>query len=141
MKHIRYILILACAAILQSCGTYTADKAYNPDVRHLKIRMSDMVCVGETTVEVTYRTYLGFIKVIDTVNGQEYDSTNKHSTVLAGTKGHLRCSSLRKALHKVLEEHPDAEYFQVAGVSKEKQKLFLSTSSKVKATIRVYKFK
>lgn len=140
MKHVKYLSLLLLAGLLHSCGTYTADKTYRPDVTQLQINMNDLKCVGETTVEVDYRTYLGFIRVIDEVNGQVYDSTNKRSTVLKGC-GSLSNSPLKRAMHKVLEENPGAHYFQVVNTKKEKQNLFLGTTNKVKATVRAYKFK
>jgi len=102
--------------------------------------MSDLEYVGETEIEVTYSSYLGFIKNIHTVNGIEYDGTQKQIARLDpnwnGSMG-----KLDHATYKVLQQFPEARYFQVMRRTKVKERLFLGSTVTEKATIRAYKLK
>ena len=139
MRYIKYTLFIVMVALLQSCGTYQVDKTYNPSDSQLK-KLDRMQVVGETTVEVDYRTYLYCIRTIDKVNGQAYDRTNKRHAVLKGLRG-ARRPLYHKVLGKVLDENPDATYFRVVREQRVTNRLFLGNNSKLKLTVRAYKYK
>lgn len=135
MRFFKYIMILA-AFVLSSCGTQTVMKSYRTDDTRLEIRMSDLQYLGEVEVEISYRTYLGFIKCIDTVNGEDYDSTNKKIADIGGVRGNLK-----KACYKVVEKYPEARYYQVVRRSKTSDRMFLGSHVTETALIRAYTIK
>lgn len=141
MKKIKYLIILSVTLILASCGTTTKDKGIMPSYHDFRIWKENLVAVGETEVEVEFSTYLGLFYKIQSVNGKEYDSTNKNlarvdSRMVRGMSRHMRI-----ATSKVVEKYPEAVYFQVVKVHKERTKLFLGNEVKETAVIRAYKMK
>lgn len=136
----RYIscLILTVAVMLglSGCGSVKSVKSYRPDEVRLELQMSDLKFVGETEVEITYRTYLGFITSVDKVNGVDYDGTDKSVASIGGVHGHLK-----KACYKVVEEYPNARYFQLVRKTKTSDRLFLGSHVTEKAIIRAYEIR
>lgn len=139
MRYLKYLMFVVMVGALQACGTYQLDKTYNPSESQLK-KLDHMQQVGETTVEVDYRTYLYFIRTIDKVNGVAYDRTNKRHAVLKGLRG-VRRPLYHKVLGKVLDENPGATYFRVVREERVTDRLFLGSISKLKLTVRAYKSK
>lgn len=139
MRYLKYLMFVVMVGALQACGTYQLDKTYNPSESQLK-KLDHMQQVGETTVEVDYRTYLYFIRTIDKVNGVAYDRTNKRHAVLKGLRG-ARRPLYHKVLGKVLAENPGATYFRVVREERVTDRLFLGSISKLKLTVRAYKSK
>lgn len=141
MKYIKYLCIAVLALSLHSCGTTTSNRSFSPDLTQLHILMDDLVFIGETEVEMSYSTYLyGLFYNIHTVNGQDYDATQKKITKLE-SRFFGGLGKLDKATYKVLDQYPEARYFQVVRRTKVKDKLFLGNSVKETAIIRAYKFK
>ena len=104
--------------------------------------MDDLEYLGDVRIDMTYRTYLGFIKVIDTVNDEVYDRTNSKEVCLYSQIGALPLSNdVNKAAYKVLEQYPDATYFQPVSLTKVKDRLFLGSKNRVEAVVKAYKFK
>lgn len=137
MKYISHIAVfLAALFMLSGCGTSTVAKSYRPNDTQLQLRMSDLAFVGETEVEVSYRVYLGCITAVDKVNGVDYDSTQKTVADIGGVRGNLE-----KACYKVVEQFPDARYYQVVRKTKTTDKLFLGKHVTEKALIRAYDLK
>lgn len=137
MKYLKYLSLSVIVLLLAGCGTVKNDHTYSPEVN--RFYMSDLVYLGETEIEVTYSSYFGLFKKIHTVNGQEYDSSNKKHVYL-GSEG-FKTYGLNKATYKVLEEFPEGRYFKVVRRTKTKERLFLGAETQSKALIRVYKFK
>lgn len=144
MKQIIRLLFFSLVAVAFSgCGTLTKSSASAPSTLQLNLSMSDLEYLGESNIEASYRTYLGFIRVLDKVNGADYDRTNPKITLLSNSntnKGFLN-GVISKAAYKVLEDYPEAEYFQPVFKTKIKDRLFLGTNSTIKAVIKVYKYK
>ena len=140
MKKIQFLIITTLVLLLQSCGTATFNRTFSPQITQLHLLMSDLEYVGETEIAVTYSSYLGFIKNIHTINGIEYDGTQKQIARLDpnwnGSMG-----KLDHATYKVLQQFPEARYFQVMRRTKVKERLFLGSTVTEKATIRAYKLK
>ena len=131
MKKIQFLIITTLVLLLQSCGTATFNRTFSPQITQLHLLMSDLEYVGETEIEVTYSSYLGFIKNIHTVNGIEYDGTQKQIARLDpnwnGSMG-----KLDHATYKVLQQFPEARYFQVMRRTKVKERLFDETKKAAK---------
>lgn len=124
---------------LTSCGTYTKVRSYKLDA-DLRRSLPNMQFIGETEVTCEYDTYLGFIKHLVKVNGKEYVPGNYVKLNCKGLKG-LNCKGLKTAAYDLLKKYPNAEYFQLVSLKKTSDKLFLGTTVKKTAKIRVYKYR
>lgn len=143
MKHIiRILSVFLLVIMLAGCGTLTKSSSNAPGVLQLNISMDDLEYLGESEIEVSYRCYLGFIRIVDQVNGVDYDRTNIKITFLNSqyNSGFLK-GVISKAAYKILEDYPEAEYFQPVIKTKVKDRLFLGTNSKIKAVVKAYKYK
>lgn len=137
MRYLSVLIITVAALIgLSGCGTVKSVKAYRPDEVRLELQMSDLKFLGETEVQISYRTYLGFITAIDEVNGEYYDGTNKSVASIGGVYGNLK-----KACYKVVEDYPTARYFQLVRKTKTSDRLFLGSHVTETAIIRAYEIK
>ena len=143
MKNLKYLFMAGVAALLfTSCGTTTHTRSFSPQITQLIYQNKDMEFLGETEVSVNYSTWLSIFYQIHTVNGVEYDSSNKKITVLNnGIALPMAGSKLQKAYYKVIEKFPEARYFQIVRTTTEKEKLFLGREYTQKALIRAYKIR
>jgi hypothetical protein len=143
MKNLKYLFMVGVAALLfTSCGTTTNTRSFSPQNTQLIYQNDDLEFLGETEVSVTYSTWLGVFYQIHTINGAEYDSSNKKITNLTnGVILPFMGSKLSKATYKVFEQFPAARYFQIVRVTSEKEKLFLGNEITQKALIRAYKIR
>lgn len=137
MKYLKFLYLLVVTLCLAGCGTIKSDRTYSPEVN--RFYMSDLVYLGETEIEVSYSSYFGLFKKIHTVNGKDYDSSQKKYAYL-DDEG-FKTFGLKKATSKVLEQFPEGRYFKVVRRTKTKERLFLGAETQVKAIVRVYKYK
>lgn len=137
MKHLKFLYPLVVTLLLASCGTVRNDRTYGPEVN--RFYMNDLVYLGETEIEVSYSSYFGLFKKIHTVNGKEYDSSQKKHAYLDSES--FKAFGLNKATYKVLEQFPEGRYFKIVRRTKTKERLFLGAETQVKAIVRVYKYK
>ena len=142
MKFIKYIICgMALVLGLASCSV-TRYKAYAPNTTQLSIQMDDLKYLGETTISVEYRTYLGMICVIDQLNNVAYDGAEvKEFPIINSGMTDKLLPNLNKASFKLIEEYPDADYFIVVNQSEERNQLFLGSSIKAKAKVKAYSLK
>lgn len=126
---------------LSSCGTLSKTNAFRPDDVQLNISMNDLIYLGQTEVSVSYRTYLGFIRTIDQVNGETYNSFDVQKTSFDKSMGSLLHGPILKATYKAINDYPEATYFQPVYKKIHKNRLFLGNEIVTTATIRAYKFK
>lgn len=138
MKNIvKFLLAAVLVFAVQSCGYKTHYSTLKPYESHHYSQMEDLVPCGETTIDIEYTTYLGLFNNIKTLNGEKYTGQNPKSVSMPkGLHG-----LLGKGTYKVLDEHPDAVYFQVLKKEKVSDRLFLGSYVKEKAVIRAYRFK
>ena len=144
MKNLKYLIIAGVAALLfTSCGTTTKTRSFSPQITQLIYSNDDLEFLGETEVSVNYSTWLfGAFYQIHTVNGVEYDSSNKKITNLSnGIYLPYIGSKLAKATYKVVEQYPEARYFQIVRQTSSKEKLFLGNEITKTALIRAYKIR
>lgn len=126
--------------IFSSCGSVKKTGTFRPDNTRLNINMSDLVYLGESEVTIKYNVYLGFIYVIDEVNGEGYSYMDVKKTSLGNIAG-LLSGPIRKATYKVIEDYPEATYFQPVFNQSKVDRLFLGREIYETAKIRAYKFK
>lgn len=139
MNKIRNILIIVLlAGVLTGCGTLNRTKSFSPNFVQLQINMDDLNYLGETEVSVTYNTYLGIITSIDKVNGEVYNPAEKK---IVNLEGLTLDNQLRKSTYKVVEQFPQATYYQLVYKNKNINRLFLGREVVATARIRAYNFK
>lgn len=141
-RTILYLSLLLAIFTLSSCGTLTKSSAYAPGQVQLNIDMGDLEYLGESKIEVTYRTYLGFIRVIDSVNGEVYDQTNiKEARLYSQIGSSILSGPINKATYKLINKYPEATYFQPVSQTKVVDRLFLGNQTSITALVKAYKFK
>ena len=143
MKFFKSISIIAVVmALLSSCGTHTASTPYQTPST-LEIHMSDLQYLGESQISCEYNTYLGFIRSISKINGKEYIPGNDVKLDIPTGNSLLKFSNkgLNLASAKVLEDYPNATYFQIVLETKKTDVLFLGSTTVRTAKVRAYKFK
>lgn len=140
MKLYKFIPVLIIALCMASCGTLSKSSPYSVNTE-LEMNMDDLVFLGESEVSCEYDTYLGFIRSLQKVNGEVYQPGTKVKLNLPG-RGILKsCKGMQLAAAKLLTDYPEGRYFQVVMETKETDVLFLGSTTKRVAKVRVYKFK
>ncbi len=140
----RYILILlaACSMTLASCSVSRVSVS-SPGRVHMEVTMDDFEYLGESEISVEYRTYLGFIRIVDMVNGEPKD--RQHTSKLSANNGVPVFTKIpavfNRAAYKLAEEFPEAEYFRVVTTKTEKTRLFLGGSAVKTAKVKAYRLK
>lgn len=140
MKQITLIIACLLAIMATSCGSLSKSRSYAFDEVRLEMGMNDLDYLGEAEISVEYTTYLGIFKSIEKVNDEVYNSV--HKKVLTMPKScRFRNRNLDAAAYKLVEQYPDAVYFQIVFETKNKDKLFLGSVNKETAKVRAYKLK
>lgn len=141
MTKIGKIIIMAVVALcLTACGTTKSSNPYKVGSK-LEIQMSDLQYLGESVISCEYDTYLGFIRHIVSVNGEEYVPGSDAKLNVSGGLLNFNSKAMRLAAHKVLTDFPSATYFIVVMETKDTEVAFLGSSTKRTAKVRAYKFK
>ena len=136
-------VVLVCATSYSGLRTFQQAQGLSvtPDFVRLDMNFDNMTPLGETTISIETRTYLGFITVLDKVNGVDYDRRNQRTAMLKGDGLNLRLAgNLRKALVKVLDEYPSADYYVVTSAKVETNQLFLGKEQTKSMTIKAYRY-
>ncbi len=112
-KRIIIPILLFIAVIGTSCvSQHNVERNYSelrPDMVRLYMTMDDYQYLGDVTIDIEYKTYLGIFRKILTVNGQPYDPRFYHNTKISFTHK-IKLGLLRKSLYKVAETYPQADY-------------------------------
>jgi hypothetical protein len=109
--------------------------------------MDNFEHLGDTEISVKYNQYIGFIRVIETINNKPYDKQVIHRTNYVGGTGTSNASSgcsnavLSRALYKVFDEYPDADYIFISNEKSQITRLFLGSEVAVSAKVKAYKLK
>ncbi|MBP5396870.1 MAG: hypothetical protein J6Y34_07760 [Bacteroidales bacterium] len=136
-------VVLVCATSCSGLRTFQQVQGVSitPDFVRLDINFDNMQPLGETTISIETRTYLGFITVLDKVNGVEYDRRNQRTAMLKGDGLNIRLAgNLRKALVKVLDEYPGADYYVVTSAKVETNQMFLGKEQTKTMVVKAYKY-
>lgn len=143
MKWTRLFGALLCVLCMASCGTVERSNPFsvlNTRLR-LDMTMDDLNYLGTSEISVEYDTYLGFITKIQKVNGEPYDPFHTRRLSIPTQSMSLKGKGLDLAASKLLEDYPDATYFQVIFKRTEKERLFLGSVKKTTAKVRAYSLK
>lgn len=129
----------SCSGLRKTTGVQTA--SFVPNVVRVESNIRDYVQLGETTVDVEYRTYFGLFTTIDKVNGEDYNFREVKYTMLEGKTNIRLGGRISKALYKAVEEYPSADYYVPVVMQTEVQRLFLGAYKKESVVIKAYKLK
>lgn len=148
MKKIELIILAFVFAIgMSSCaGTYNYSKAksvsFSPDRVELKLTMNDYQYLGEVEISVDYKTYLGFITYTEKVNNEPYRRYHQEKYVtLKGDKDFCVMGKIKKAMYKVLETYPNADYYIPVSSVKKMDWMILGSKTNYVLTVKCYKLK
>ena len=141
MKWYKVLGGLLCVLCMASCGTVKRSTPFQFGDTHLEMTMDDLNYLGESEISVEYDTYLGFITKIQKVNGEPYDPFYTRRLSIPTQSFSLTEGGLDLAAYKVLEDYPQATFFQVVFKSTEKERLFLGSVKKTTAKVRAYSLK
>ncbi len=141
MKFLKLLPIAVAIVMLSACGTTSKTVPYKTS-SVLHIHMSDLQFLGESQISCEYNTYLGFIKSISKVNGEEYVPGNDVKLSIPAS-GLLNFSGkgMKLASAKLMKDFPDATYFQVVMDTKQTDVMFLGSTTVRTVKVRAYKFK
>lgn len=145
MKKVIFLLLPVLMVFSVSCSSLQSVQkspaaSMTPEVR-LNISLNDIEYLGETTISVSSRTYFGYIKRIDKVNGVVFDRHNNTSVSLMGNVDIELQGDLKLAADKVIKEFPEADYFVPAFYKEEVYNLFLGQLSTQTMVVKAYKYK
>lgn len=146
MKFKYTFLSLIVILLLASCGVqydYTKVKSTSltPDVVRLNMNLENFEPLGETEISVNFRTYLGFITCLDSINNIAYERRVVNKVVLKGHKDFNLHRYLDRATNKVIREFPEADYYVPMYTSRQVLKMFLGRSTRETMVIKAYKLK
>jgi len=129
----------SCSGLRQVSGVQST--SFAPDCVRVEANISDYTQLGETTVSIEYREYLGFINKIDKVNGEYYNFRDVKIVELEGETNIKLNGDIKMALYKVVEEYPNADYYVPVMKKSEVERMFLGKFVKESVTIKAYKLK
>ena len=98
----------SCSGLQRVSGVQSA--SFTPDYVRVEANINDYEVLGETTVTLESRTYLGFINKIDKINGEDYNFRDVKIIELEGKSNIKLNGDIKMALYKVIEEYPEADY-------------------------------
>ncbi len=140
MKIFKLIAVCAIAIFATSCGSINKNQGYSFNQVRLEMSMNDLVYLGESEISVEYSSYLGLFKSIEKVNGEVYNPVHQSKLVLPKECKFMN-KNLEVAAYKLVEQFPDAVYFQIVFETSTKDKLFLGSVNKETAKVKAYKIK
>lgn len=140
------IITALIVIFFSSCGTwYEQSKVRSaslvPDVVRLDINIDQMELLGEQSISVDYRTYLGFIHALDSINHVAYDRRNIDKVVFKGPKDFILPRYLDRAASKILEAFPNADYYVPMYSTCKENRMFLGRRTKQSMVIKAYRLK
>jgi hypothetical protein len=147
MKKITWIIsLLVMGTLITSCSNfYTFNQkrtlSLTPDFVRLDVSLDDFEYLGQTEITVDSRTYLGFIKVIDSVNNRPFNYRDIRVTDLKGPADLGLRFEMKKAAYKVVDEFPEATYYVIANDYKQINRMFLARKETHRMEIQAFKYK
>lgn len=115
--------------------------SFVPDYVRVEANINDYEQLGETTITVESRRYLGFINKIDKINDEDYNFRDVKIVELEGKTNIRLTGDIKKALYKVVEEYPNADYYVPVMKKTEVDRMFLGKYVKKSVTIKAYVLK
>lgn len=145
-RYIYLFSVLCISLLFTSCGslydyTNVRSTALTPDVVRMDINIDKLEPLGEMEVSVDYRTYLGFIRSLDSINHIAYDRREINKVHLKGPKDFAVPRYLNRATYKITEAFPNADYYVPMYTSRKLIRMFLGRQTRQSMMIKAYKLK
>lgn len=143
MKKVIYIALMAVLVLTSCVSQHNVNRAYapfKPDQVRLNVTMADYEYLGDVTMEVVYKHY-GLWRKVLTINGVKYDPRYYSKTQLDFTKRIKMSPLMKKACYKVIEMYPQADYIVPATAKKEYEHMFAGRNIKETLTVKVFALK
>lgn len=115
--------------------------SFAPDCVRVEANINDYTALGETTVTVESREYLGFIKKIDKINDEDYNFRDVTIVEFEGRNNIKLNGNIKMALYKVIEEYPNADYYVPVKKTQEVDRMFMGKYIKESVTVKAYVLK
>ncbi len=142
MKQIKTLLMLVLLMLTSCVSQHTINRhSYRPDVVHLKMTMDDYEYMGDVTVEAEYKIYLGIFRKVLTINGEPYSPRYRSYTRLTIDPRIRTPHFINRALYKVLDTYPDADYIIPGAYKKVVDHMLGGRIVKEQQTLKVYRLK
>lgn len=136
-------LLMGTLLLMSSCVSQQkfSSTFFKPDRIRLELSMQDMTYLGDVTVSVTYKRYFGiFVKTLQ-INGDNYNPRYQQKARFA-LNANIGCDPrLKKALYKVQEVYPDADYIIPASFNETVDKMIGGRIVTEQMRVKVYKLK
>lgn len=129
----------SCSGLRQVSGVQST--SFAPDYVRVEANINDYTQLGETTVTLEYRKYLGFINKIDKVNGVDYNFRDIKIIELEGETNIKLNGDIKMALYKVVEEYPNADYYVPVMKQTDVERMFMGKFVKESVILKAYKLK
>lgn len=141
MKKIIYIALLTVMALATSCvSQHNVNRAYaplKPDQVRLNVTMADYEYLGDVTMEVVYKDY-GLWRKVVSINGETYNPRYYTKTTLLFPDRVRMSGLMKKACYKVVETYPDAAYVLPVTYRKEYEHMLAGRNKKEIFTVKVF---
>lgn len=144
MKKVLYAALLTVMVMATGCvSQHNVNRAYNqlrPNYIRLDVTMDDYQYLGDVTMEVVYKNY-GLWKKVLTINGVNYDPRYYTKTKIAFPKHICMSKWMRRACYKIVDTYPEADYIVPASSRKEYEHMMGGRNIKETLNVKVFKLK
>ncbi len=144
MKKLLYTSLFALMLLATGCvSQHNVNRSYNqmkPDFIRLDVSMNDYIFLGEVTMEVIYKDY-GLWRKIVSINGENYDPRNYTLTTITFPKNISMSRLMTKACYKIVDTYPNADYVVPASSRKEFEHMLAGRNIKETLTVKVFALK
>ena len=132
--------------IFSGCATTDIEKTsgsmnFMPDKIEMHVNLDDYEMLGEMEVSINYSRYFGLFKIIKSINEKPYNRRKKRTMEVFGLDDIKIRNDLERALFKVHEKYPSADFIVPVYTVEKKHKMFLGRRVKKILKVKVYKTK
>jgi hypothetical protein len=132
--------------IFSGCATTDIEKTsgsmnFMPDKVEMHVNLDDYEMLGEMEVSINYSRYFGLFKIIKSINEKPYNRRKKRTMEVYGLDGIKIRNDLERALFKVHEKYPSADFIVPVYTVEKKHKMFLGRRVKKILKVKIYKTK
>ncbi len=144
-RNIGFVAGLTALIFLSSCSVSHVTSAYKenssltPNRIEVHLTPGDIGYMGETSIDIDYKVYLGVIRIIEHINGEPYEIRKIDRVMLTGPMGLNLSPMLERASYKVTDNFPEADYYVVNRTRRISQNLFMGSFIREEATVKAYK--
>lgn len=129
----------SCSGVRQVSGVQST--SFTPDYVRVNSDIDDYELLGESVVTLEYRKYFSLFKTIDKINGEDYNFREIKIVDLENNTNIRLCGDIKKALYKVVDDYPQADYYVPVVKKTEVERMFMGEFVKESVLIKAYRLK